>query len=110
MSHQVEVPPGMERVGSFLAEMQQLKKKAVIDHQYVIYMQTIALHKMYGVLFFSARGHHMKKTKKKQKKSKLGTLLTCFIDKTLCLFLHPFLIIILYIFFMLSSTAVGLPH
>lgn len=37
-------------------------------------------------------------------------MLTCFIDEALSLLLHPFLIVIFHIFFVLSAAAVGLPH
>lgn len=34
----------------------------------------------------------------------------CFINKALCLLLHPFLVVILHVFLMFSATAVSLPH
>lgn len=35
---------------------------------------------------------------------------TCFIDEALRLLLHPLLIVVLHIFFVLSAAAVRLPH
>lgn len=36
--------------------------------------------------------------------------LTCFIDQTLSLLLHPFLIVVFDIFLVFTATAVGFPH